>query len=370
MRIPILSGGISNTTTIDNTFIDQYMASANGEYVKVYLLLLRRSCGGLAPWSVSQLADFLDCTEKDIIRACNYWKKAGLLDYQESSASSSVPASDMGSSKKAGLSSETPQKAVASQPVGEKKGSFQPVLSLSEDKALSSAVSSVAPSPKKVPAKRTSSQKALKQLIHVAEQYLGKTLSAFDMETIQYFLTDLEFSPDLIDYLLEYCVEYNHKSMHYIKKVALSWKEQQVTTVEEAKAASARYNTAAYSILKAYGIQNRAPAPVEETYIKKWTRTFGFPMEVVLEACNRTIRTIHQPSFEYTDSILSNWKEQGLSSLSEVQAADLKYLQEKETKKKTRSSSKASKAASPNKFNNFDGRSYDMNDMERRLIQQ
>ncbi|MDY3121075.1 DnaD domain protein [Suipraeoptans intestinalis] len=360
MRIPILSGGTSNTTTIENTFIDQYMASANGEYVKVYLLLLRRSCNGLDPWSVSQLADFLDCTEKDIVRACNYWKKAGLLEYQESSASSSVPASNAGASEEAGFaSSEKSKKVSYGQRTDEKKSSPATVLSLSESKTASSA--------KKTPTKRTSSQKALKQLIHVAEQYLGKTLSASDMETIQYFLTDLEFSPDLIDYLLEYCVEYDHKSMHYIKKVALSWKEQQVTTIEEAKAASSRYNTAAYSILKAYGIQNRAPAPVEETYIKKWTRTFGFAMDVILEACSRTIRTIHQPSFEYTDSILSNWKEQGLSSLSDVQEADLKYLQEKEAKKKTKSSSKTS---SPNRFNNFDGRSYDMNDMERRLIQQ
>ena len=29
-------------TSIDNAFIDSYMAEANGEYVKVYLLLLRR----------------------------------------------------------------------------------------------------------------------------------------------------------------------------------------------------------------------------------------------------------------------------------------------------------------------------------------
>lgn len=360
MRIPILSGGTSNTTTIENTFIDQYMASANGEYVKVYLLLLRRSCNGLDPWSVSQLADFLDCTEKDIVRACNYWKKAGLLEYQESSASSSASASNAGASEKAGFtSSEKSEKAPCGQRTDGKKNGPATALSLSESKTVSSA--------KKTPARRTASQKALKQLIHVAEQYLGKTLSASDMETIQYFLTDLEFSPDLIDYLLEYCVEYDHKSMHYIKKVALSWKEQQVTTIEEAKAASSRYNATAYSILKAYGIQNRAPAPVEETYIKKWTRTFGFTMDVILEACSRTIRTIHQPSFEYTDSILSNWKEQGLSSLSDVQEADLKYLQEKEAKKKTRSSSKTS---SPNRFNNFDGRSYDMNDMERRLIQQ
>ena len=30
-----------STTLVDNEFIDRYMPAANGEYVKVYLLLLR-----------------------------------------------------------------------------------------------------------------------------------------------------------------------------------------------------------------------------------------------------------------------------------------------------------------------------------------
>ena len=31
----------SDTTVLENEFIDHYMAEANGEYVKVYLILLR-----------------------------------------------------------------------------------------------------------------------------------------------------------------------------------------------------------------------------------------------------------------------------------------------------------------------------------------
>ena len=31
-----------NTTLVENEFIDNYMAAANGEFVKIYLLLLRQ----------------------------------------------------------------------------------------------------------------------------------------------------------------------------------------------------------------------------------------------------------------------------------------------------------------------------------------
>ncbi len=64
-----------------------------------------------------------------------------------------------------------------------------------------------------------------------AEQYLGKTLSATDIDQITYFYDTLNMSAELIEYLIEYCVENGHKSMHYINKVALSWHEENITTV-------------------------------------------------------------------------------------------------------------------------------------------
>ena len=54
-------------------------------------------------------------------------------------------------------------------------------------------------------------------------------------------------SADLIEYLIEYCVENGHTSMHYIQKVALSWCERHIKTVSEAKASSMAYNKNCYS---------------------------------------------------------------------------------------------------------------------------
>lgn len=71
----------SDTTVLENEFIDHYMAEANGEYVKVYLILLRHLNEPSGTLTISKIADLLDITEKDVIRALNYWKKKGLLDY-------------------------------------------------------------------------------------------------------------------------------------------------------------------------------------------------------------------------------------------------------------------------------------------------
>lgn len=307
-----------NITVLENEFIDHYMVKANGEYVKVYLLVLRHLGESSGMLSISEMADVLECTEKDVLRALKYWKKQGILDYSEASGeTASAPVASHGS--------------VLHRP--------------SRD------------------------DKEFKELLFVAERYLGKTLSSTDIDTITYFFDSLNMTADLIEYLIEYCVENGHKSMHYIRAVALSWDSQNIRTVEEAKSVTVQYHKNYYSVLKAYGIGGRAPASSEIAYIRKWNEEYGFSLDIILEACTRTMSAIHQPNFEYTDSILKNWQSKNVHYLKDIEAVDANFQKEKE--KRTASREKHSiKTTRPNKFNNFDGRSYDMDDLERRLIQQ
>ena len=66
-------------THIDNLFIDDYMPYANGSYVKVYLLIIRRLSENRPDISISDMADTLELTEKDILRAIRYWQKKILI---------------------------------------------------------------------------------------------------------------------------------------------------------------------------------------------------------------------------------------------------------------------------------------------------
>ena len=185
---------------------------------------------------------------------------------------------------------------------------------------------------------------------------------------ITYFYDTLHMSAELIEYLIEYCVENGHKSMHYIRKVALSWNEQKITTISEAKSNTVLYNKNCYSVLNAYGIKGRAPAASEIAYIRRWNDEYGFSPDLILEACNRTMNTIHQPNFEYTDTILKNWLDKNVRRRKDIDALDADYMQEKERRKKT--AAKPANTVKSNKFNNFSGRSYDMDSLERRLVQQ
>lgn len=346
-KLTLTNQANKTVTVLENEFIDRYMPKANGEYVKVYLLLLRHLDESAAVPAPSRLADLLDCTEKDILRAFKYWENQGLLEYQSDETDKPVPTAET-------ILDPTLDPAV------------EPILEHTAESAVKEA-SAIPVQPANIQNYR--SRKEFKELVFVAEQYLCKTLSITDVQTIAYFYETLQMSTDLIEYLIEYCVENNHKSMHYIQKVALSWHEQDIRTVEQAKTSALLYNKNCYAILNAYGIKGRAPASSEITYIRKWCEEYAFTLDIILEACNRTMNMLHKPNFEYTDSILKKWNKKQVHTLEDVAVLDEEFTRAKLSKTKPQPSQTA-KPSTKNKFNNFENRSYNMNDLERRLIQQ
>ncbi|WP_289301589.1 DnaD domain protein [Sporofaciens musculi] len=374
-KLTLTNYALGNTTVLENEFIDHHMVKANGEYVKVYLLLLRHMNRPDGMMSVSEMADILECTENDVRRALKYWKKQELLDYCEQTETGNAASIPVSAEKDniAVVPTGRIERAL-SDPANTDYTVAIPACSTSSiaaDLADLKPAASEAPNTNIQQYRSRNERKEFKELLFVAEQYLGKTLSSVDIDMITYFYDTLHMSAELIEYLIEYCVENGHKSMHYIQKVALSWNEQKIITVSEAKSSTVLYNKNCYSILNAYGIKGRAPAPSEIAYIRRWNDEYGFSLDLILEACNRTMNTIHQPNFEYTDTILKNWREKNVRHSKDIDALDANYMKEKERRKKSAVKTAAtSKSSKNNKFNNFSGRSYDMDSLERRLVQQ
>ena len=325
----------TNATLLPNDFIDNYMVNANGEFVKVYLFLLRHLDDPCSSITVSMIADCLNNTEADILRAFRYWESAGLLLLERDS-----------DNRITGLEL---QKAALKQTAEAQDLPAIPAVPAAEAKA--------------VPIDTFRAQKELKSLLFIAEQYLGKTLTRTDIDTITYFYETLHMSADLIEYLIESCVENGHKSMHYIQKVAFSWTEAGIKSVSQAKEQSMIYNRSCYGVLNAFGIKNRGPAASELIYIKKWSEEYGFSADIIQEACRRTISATHQPSFEYADRILSKWHDSGVRHLKDISALDEAYQKEKAS---YRASAK-SRALTKN-LNNFERRTYDMDSLEEQLL--
>ncbi|HJD47984.1 MAG TPA: DnaD domain protein [Candidatus Mediterraneibacter norfolkensis] len=340
----------TNATLLPNDFIDNYMVSANGEFVKVYLFLLRHLDDPCSSLTIPMIADCLNNTENDVLRAFRYWETSGLLHLErdEDGRITGIELQKMTSVRKSGTA--IPDKL-------DPHHTTEPAV-------MESAVVSPSVPPNAVPLDSFRAQKEIKSLLFIAEQYLGKTLTRTDMETITYFYDSLHMSADLIEYLLESCVENGHKSMHYIRKVALSWCDSGIETVSQAKEQTQSYNKNCFTVLNSFGIKNRGPAPSELTYIRKWAEDYGFTIDMIEEACRRTISATHQPSFEYADSILTRWHDNQVRTLKDVSVLDEAYQKEKAAQ---RNVSVRTRTASRN-LNNFERRNYDMDSLEEQLL--
>jgi DnaD/phage-associated family protein len=434
------------TTCIPNTFIDRYMPEANGEFVKVYLYLLRCLGNHALKCSISAIADTFNHTEKDVIRALKYWERMHLIrletqadkticgihllnieeadtDYAvgvsgavSAAGSEAVPSGtdtalpgDFAAAPSGDAGSAVVQNTVA---VGGTSANSAAVGTAGAVPAAVQNVGAVGGTPANsvalgtagaVPAATQNSSAALAagtgdsvgattlyhapadrkpysadeiknfcadpnitELFFIIETYLKHPLASTDTNIVLYWYDQLEFSSELIIYLVEYCISKGHSSMRYMDKVALGWHESGIRTVEQAKENAAIHSQAYYGVMKALGITGRNLVDSEVAFVNKWSKEYAFDLPLIREACSRTISAIHQPSFEYTDSILTNWYKNQVHTPEDIKALDDSYSKNKKSAPAANIGSTST--AKRNRFNNFDQREYDFNQLEKMLL--
>lgn len=343
----------NSITMIPDFFIDRHLAKASGEFVKVYLYIQRQLKVSVS-LTVRDIADSLYMTEADVTRALNYWQAEGVLKFQEPSA---APANPYGAAALDHTAHSTGM-----------NGSGRTVQTTDIDLARTASKPAVPAKESLAPALVASrmEEEGLSHLAFMADTYLGKPLSQTELNTLFYFYDRLHFPVDLIEYLLEYCVSNNKKSMRYIETVAISWYEQNIDTIEKAKEAMVIYNKNYYAVMKAFGISNRNPGPAEAAFIKKWLEEYHFDLNIILEACNRTLAAISQPSFPYADSILSRWHKSQVHTLEDVKSLDSQFITSR--KNVSRQPKETQNPSAPNRFHNFEQRDYNYQDLEQQFI--
>lgn len=342
--LTIYQDNYTDSTVISNRFIDEYMQAANDAQLKIYLYLIRMMSARLNT-SISDIADTFNYTEKDVMRALKYWEKNRLLtlDYDEHKNVIGIHLLDFGTPAAPPVTPQIAPVPSVSVPSVTPLASVVPIASkpnytLDELKAFKSDESSA-------------------RLLFVAEQYLKKTLSANDVRTILFISDKLGFSEDLIDYLIQYCVERGKKDMRYIEKVALSWADQGITTPKQAAKLAGKYDKSVYDIMKALG-RNGTPTDTEVSYINRWKKEYGFDTDVIMTACERTVLATDNHRFEYADSILSSWYKAGVHHKSDIQSLDENYRRGKTT----------ARTVTSNKFNQFKQNDYDFDALEQEIL--
>ena len=176
----------------------------------------------------------------------------------------------------------------------------------------------------------TASEMTYAQMVKNIEQQLGIFLSAIDSSTIQEVVQLYSWPYELVQEL--YFVYYkNRKQESSFKWFCQMAYGAQVHDKKSVKEYAENLDTITFKtreILRKLGKHNNPSEPQKEMYLK-WSGVWKFTHEMILLAVEDTTGASN-PSFNYLDGILSDWKERGITTPEALKADKLQWQNMKE----------------------------------------
>lgn len=317
-RITLSSDLCCDALVIPGAAVERCLREANESQLKIYLYLLKN---GADNPSVSSIADYFNYSEQDVKRALRFWNQKG-ISAKNTSGGNVV---------------EFSQKPVSS-----------------KEKNTQSMV-----------------QSDVEQLLFVAEQYMGRPLRHDEAASIMNIYNTLGFPADLVEYLMEYCIGSNKRSFKNIESVAMEWKEAGVTTLNGAKRLTRHIPDEMNAVMEALGFpKDHQPVEAEIAFVRRWTERYGYGMDIIGEACKRTVLATCKPSIRYANGILKQWHDAKVKKPEDIIAVDEEFHKKNvsEAQSGSRTKKSESKKASAGKFHNFNEREIDYDSLMKDII--
>ena len=264
-------------TQVENMFINEYMTSAPGDYVKVYLFALMYA-NLEVELSNEDIAKQLSLDIEDVLKAWTYWEKMGII-------------------RKIGISAETPlQYDVRFVMLKEKLYGSDEESQIPAEAAVSSPMAN----------------QKYKDMFDKIEKSLGRVISGTEMSEVLSWCSDYSIEPEYAAFAVEYCAGKKKKNIHYAESVIRSWISEGYRTIEDVQEhiGQMQERSAEYRrIFRALG-WSRNWTEEEKRIMDEWFDTMGFSLDTILEACRKT-SGISSPNINYVNKVLESWFAEG-----------------------------------------------------------
>lgn len=313
-------------TPVSNVFIDKYMIDARGEFVKVYLLGLKYCMAGEFGVSSQILASTLHLLETDVINAWNYWNEVGVIKM--------LPLDNMGNFN------------IQFVDLRESNEENNENINLLQELNKSTT----------------------KDMLQDIEKLLGRPLSSKEMNTYIGWQKEFNFPPELILLLIQYSVSKGKTDYRYIEKIAIAWFDSKINTVEEAQSFIKKHEdkwVKIRKILNYLGVKDAEIMKPQEEMLDKWISVYKFPLEIIFKACDICFERINKAEFKYIDGILTSWFKDNLKTVEDIAKSDAKRPTQPV---KRNNNFNNNNNAKPSTFNNFEQRSYNFDELEKKLL--
>jgi len=329
------------TVEIQSNFIEFYMAGCPAIYPLVYIYTLKKITIGEAISNLD-LASYFNVTESDVIAAWKHWQSMGVVDVEENGKDMAITFLTVPIPELKPLPAKIPPTPAAN---------ARPQYTVDELTVYRKQSRDIA------------------RLFERAEQALGKLLYYNDMNIIFSFHDWLRLPIDVIEYLLTFCANSGHRNLRYIEKCAIDWADNDVFDMEKALNYVQKFDKKYRTILSYMGQVTSYPTPSHRKYMDKWLDEWQMPLDLIMEACDRSVAQIEKPKFNYVDKILAEWFKQGIKDIEGVKLADANHAANKKQSEQKIELPRAKQ----NRFVNFNQRETDYSryeELERAYLEQ
>ena len=279
-------------TKVENMFINEYMVSAPGEYVKVYLFALMYAELEV-DFSNEDIAKQLSMDIEDVLKAWTYWEKMGIIKKVRKSADNPLDYDVVFVLLKDML-----------------YGSHEETRMVSSDHGINAQMAN----------------QEYRAMFDRIEKSFGRVISGTEMSEVLSWINDFEIEPEYVAFAVEYCARKKKKTVKYVEAVIRNWISEGHRTVEDIQQhighmeeRSADYRR----IFRALG-WSRNWTEAEKRIMDEWFDKMGFSIDAILEACSKTAG-ISSPNINYVNKVLTSWYEEGgkKTASGEVSGADI-----------------------------------------------
>lgn len=266
-------------TKVENLFISEYMITAPGDFVKIYLFALMYT-DLEEEISNDTIAKQLGLPIEEVLKAWTYWEGLGLVKKHYPNPEDKFRYCLEFSSLKELIYGKNAKRKRTSGTV------TQQTKTLLEDKAV-------------------------KDMYTTIEKVTGRLLGGKEPVEIMTWITEYGATPEMILYAYSYCVKTRKKdNTKYIGAVVKEWAMKgllDITAIEKYLEEIDNRHYIYKRVLKSLGFLRNATEE-EQRLIDSWIDEMGFTIDKILEACGKT-SGIPNPNMNYVNKILRNWHE-------------------------------------------------------------
>ena len=268
-----------SNTEIPDVFFTEYLPCADGDYIKVYLYILFLSKYD-KDIKINDLSKKLALPLKTIQEAFKYWESVGVLI---------------------------------------KKHTGYILVNLQEVELLKVYSPKLTSSPEDIK-KNAKNQYRAKAIENINNQFFQGIMSPSWYSDIDMWFKKYNFDEQVMLALFNYCFDHSALHRNYIQVVADDWYKNNVRSfsdLDKYYEKKEKISSVKKSIIKKLGL-HRNLTVYEDAYVEKWTIDYGYSMEIIEIALKKsTSRT--NINFEYLNTIITDWHNRNLKSVSEIQ---------------------------------------------------